>query len=289
MASASASQPPSIIPAPMTVLPSFLNLARSNLYQVSIEPQWGENKNEITFLKHLANSKLPYGSINYITDTDFRKTLSFLCAEATIPTSSYATSEVKDNFMGVAQEFAHTRINTDIDFTFYIDRDYKILQFFEAWIDYISGGSEISSNDTKYYGGNYYRRFHYPNSYKNKAGVFIKKFEKNWQSSNATNISYQLINSFPKSVSAISVAYGEAEILKATVTMNYDRYIMRREYAPIVQSTSGGNSAPKPPDLTKTPILDLYTPGPISDSLSLMDFYRQTAITKPINNIFPSK
>jgi hypothetical protein len=33
-----------------------------------------------------------------------------------------------------------------------------------------------------------------------------------------------------KSVTSISVAYGDAEIMKVTVTMNYDRYIMRREY-----------------------------------------------------------
>ena len=26
----------------------------------------------------------------------------------------------------------------DIDFTFYIDRDYKVLGFFEAWMDYVS-------------------------------------------------------------------------------------------------------------------------------------------------------
>lgn len=228
---ASVSPPPAILGASMTVLPSFLNLARSNLFQVSIEPQWTKSGNEISFLKHLQN-KLPYGSMTY--DTIFQNTLSFLCAEATIPTSSYATAEVKDNFMGVSQEFAHTRINTDIDFTFYIDRDYRILQFFEAWVDYISGGSEISINDpNSVYNGNYYRRFHYPNSYKNPSGVFIKKFERDYKESRSTNISYQLINAFPKSVSSISVAYGEAEILKATVTMNYDRYIMRRGYAPI--------------------------------------------------------
>ena len=43
-----------------------------------------------------------------------------LCSDAVLPTTSYATGEVKDNFMGIPQEFAHTRLYTDIDFSFYI-------------------------------------------------------------------------------------------------------------------------------------------------------------------------
>jgi hypothetical protein len=237
----------------MTTLPSFLNLARTNLYQVYITPQWGTkgNTTEQEFLKHLKKGSSRYGIINF--ENDFSNTLGLLCSEATIPTSSYATSEVKDNFMGVSQEFAHTRINTDIDFTFYIDREYKVLGFFEAWMDFISGGSDVAITDANaLYSGNYYRRFNYPNYYKNKSGIYIKKFEKDWQTSNAPNISFQLINAFPKSVSSLSVSYGESEVLKVTVTMNYDRYIARREYADVTSdqrtfqqsidpSTSKGN------------------------------------------------
>lgn len=226
--------PPPIGQLYMNSLPSFLNLARTNLYQVFIEPGWllrTNSKDPVDFLEHLKNGSANYGSINF--NLDFKNKLGLLCAEATIPTSSYATSEVKDNFIGVSQEFAHTRINTDIDFTFYIDREYKVLGFFEAWMDYISGGSELTlNNSSAILDGNYYRRFQYPNNYKNKSGVYIKKFEKDWNSSGASNVSFQLINSFPKSVASIPIAYGESELLKVTITMNYDRYIMRREYAP---------------------------------------------------------
>ena len=38
-----------------------------------------------------------------------------LCSEASLPASAFATGEVKDNFMGIPQEFAHTRLYTDID------------------------------------------------------------------------------------------------------------------------------------------------------------------------------
>lgn len=215
----------------MQDMKSFGNLARTNLYQVTIAGGWGQEGSETPFLKHLQNTKLYYGinDINSIKDK-----LSVLCSEATLPASSYATAEVKDNYMGVSQEFAHTRINTDIDFTFYIDRDYQVLGFFEAWMDYISGGSEVSLyKENVARNGNYYRRFNYPHYYKTSQ-FFIKKFEKDWASSSAPNISYQLINAFPKSITSIPLSYGEAEILKTTITMNYDRYIMRKEFVPVV-------------------------------------------------------
>lgn len=144
--------------------------------------------------------------------------------------------------MGVSQEFAHSRINTDIDFTFYVDREYKVLMFFEAWMDYISGGNNPQLNEpalddeNRITSGNYYRRMKYPKQYKTSA-FYIKKFERDYQTSSATNISYRLINAFPKSMTSIPLAYGEAEIMKVTVTMNYDRYIPEREYAPITPIT----------------------------------------------------
>lgn len=217
----------------MFTLPSFLNLSRTNLFQVTISKPTDKFYN---FL--LAGTQ--YGQIDFTAD--FGNQLGLLCSEASLPTSSYATAEVKDNYMGVSQEFAHTRINTDIDFTFYIDRQYKTLGFFEAWMDFISGGAggqmpQQQSNGSPNVG--YYRRFNYPNDYKTD-GIFIKKFERDFATSRATNISFQLINAFPKSVSSIPVAYGDAEIMKVTVTMNYDRYIMRREYGPIGNPVTPG-------------------------------------------------
>ena len=38
---------------------------------------------------------------------------------------------------------------------------------------------------------------------------------------------YQFINAFPKAMSSVPVSYGSAEILKVTVSFNYDHYIVR--------------------------------------------------------------
>lgn len=202
--------------------------ARSNQYQVYIENGWATNN----FIDHLANNTLKpiYG---FDWDTDFKNLLSFSCSDATLPSSTYATGEIKDNFQGVVQEIAHTRINTDIDFSFYVDRNYKVLMFFEAWMNFISGGNSYDIGEPSVYTesvtGNYYRRFNYPKHYRNESGFYITKFEKNYNVEASTQLTYQLINSFPKAVSSIQLQYGGAEVTKITVTMYYDRYRIWRQ------------------------------------------------------------
>ena len=142
-----------------------------------------------------------------------------LCNDASLPTTSYATAEVRDNFMGVPQQFAHTRFYTDIAYSFYIDEDYTLLKIFEGWMEYISSGADVAlSQQTK----SFYSRMRYPDSYKCNT-LYINKFEKGFKKT----MRYQFINAFPKSMSSVPVSYGPADILKVTVSFNYDRYIVR--------------------------------------------------------------
>lgn len=152
----------------------------------------------------------------------FTHKLGFLCSEATLPTSAYATAETKNDFMGVTQEFAHTRIYTDLDMTFYVDSKYKVLKFFEGWMDYVGGGSEVDIDRTL--SGSAYRRFNYPKDYKMNS-MRIYKFERDYKQ----QIKYTFVNLFPKSIGAVSVAYGAADILKVTVSFNFDRYVVNND------------------------------------------------------------
>ena len=155
--------------------------------------------------------------------SDFRTFLSqrsgILCSDASLPTTAYATGDIRDNFMGVPQQFAHTRIYTDIDFSFYIDQDYTLLKIFEGWMEYISSGADTATNQQRVA---FYRRMRYPDTYK-CSNLYINKFEKNFK----RTMRYQFINAFPKGMSSVPVSYGAAEILKVTVSFNYDRYIVR--------------------------------------------------------------
>ena len=187
----------------------FGNVAQTNYYLVSFS---GFGKTGLLggLTTHL-QTKFDVNIDEFLANT------GLMCSEATLPGSSLATAEVKDNFMGISQEFAHTRLYTDIDFTFYIDSNYNNLRFFEGWIDYIASGSGANE-----YGTNYYRRMKYPDHYKCSA-MSITKFERNMSN---TTLSYKFINAFPKLVTAVPVSYGGADVLRVSVSFNYDRYIV---------------------------------------------------------------
>lgn len=190
------------------------NLAQTNYYLVNIPI-----KDDLK--KHFETSYPDLGNI----DVFVKQKLGYLCSEATLPTTSYATAEVKDNYIGITQEFAHTRLYTDMDLTFYVDADYSILRFFEGWMDYISGGNirDLEPAAGTELGRNIYRRFNFPNYYK-VDNMSIMKFERDYDKV----LEYTFVNVFPKGVTSIPVSYGAADLLKVTVSFNYDRYVVTR-------------------------------------------------------------
>lgn len=197
------------------------SLAQTNLYQLYITPDWASGDGMSKFLQN------PDVQESYSLDSNFiTRDLGLLCSDASLPSSAYATAEVKDNFMGVTQEFAHTRMYTDIELTFYVDHDYKVLGFFEAWMNYISGGNQSGEPTISSYSKGYYRRFNYPDYYKHN-GIYIRKFEKDWKSNNRSMV-YKLVNAFPKSVNSIPIAYGQSDLMKVSVSFNYDYYHVYR-------------------------------------------------------------
>ena len=182
-------------------------LSLTNQYQVHFSTL---NKTITDYLKGLGLDNVD----NFIS-----RDIGILCSDASLPASAFATGEVKDNFMGVPQEFAHTRLYTDIDFTFYVDEDYTSLSIFEGWMDYISSGANVDLNEKAFY-----RRFRYPDDYKVNA-MTITKFEKGIR---GTKLMYEFKNAFPKAITSLPVTYGAADLLRVTVSFNYDRYVVVR-------------------------------------------------------------
>ena len=201
--------------AETTIKPYNLSVAKN-----IIGPLAQTNHFQVTFssLRQSVESYLR----DYLKVDDIRNFLSrragILCDSASLPTTAYATAEVRDNFMGVPQQYAHTRIYTDLDFSFYVDEDYNLLKIFEGWMEYISSGANTSTlQDDRAY----FRRMRYPDSYKCDT-MYINKFEKNFKKT----MRYRFVNVFPKAMSAVPVAYGPADILKVNVSFNFDRYIV---------------------------------------------------------------
>ena len=249
------------------------NLALTNTYyvQITLPPQ---------LKSHFKNSYNKTDPEMAKIESFVNQRLGYLCSEATLPVSSYATAEVKDNFMGVPQEFAHTRLYTDIDLTFYVDSNYSVMRFFEGWMDYISGGNGSERKNKQggiidpqepsiYDPGPIYKRFVYPDFYKAQT-MSITKFERDFK----RELKYTFVNAFPKALTAVPVSYGSAEILKVSVTFNFDRYFVGRVAASAEEKSepaASEQSAPlkpqpqRPRALTERGRLILEGRSPLSD------------------------
>ena len=145
--------------------------------------------------------------------------LHLLCCETSLPGSSLATTELKNDFSGVTERHAYRRIYQDrIDLTFYCDADqYMPIRFFESWLKFIMNEGAGIENE------NYSYKVKYPEDY--KGSLEITKFEKNLQQNKSVvPLTYKFVNIFPVAITSIPVSYEASSLLKCSVSMNYTRY-----------------------------------------------------------------
>lgn len=204
-----------------TIKGRILQLAQTSVYQVAMQPPGA-------VLSHLAaDAGFNYGQSG--------ENVELQCADASLPGSSFSTHEVIGDYHGVRERMAYRRMYDDTtDFTFYVDHDYKVLDMFDGWMNYISGhGSDqrLSKNSAKAYAANY--RMNYPNSY--MTNVYITKFEKDVSQSRKISAdstfftNYTFVQAFPIAVVQQQVTYDNSDILRVTVSMAYQRYVREKK------------------------------------------------------------
>ena len=138
-----------------------------------------------------------------------------LCYNAVLPGSALAAVNTVGDYQGMVERFAHTRNFTQINFEFYVDNEYKSLKFLEHWMEYVTGG-----NTTDVSADTYYFQLNYPDDYKSN-DTRVVKFEKNY----SQFIEYRFVGLFPLSLNSTRIQYGTSQVLKATASFSYDRYI----------------------------------------------------------------
>ena len=150
-----------------------------------------------------------------INDRFIADNVGLLCSDAVLPGSAMAAVNTAGDSQGLIEKFAHTRNFTQINFDFMIDNEYKTLKFLEHWREYLSGQSTGDpSNDA------YHFRMAYPNEYKSN-DTRVVKFEKN----HFQFLEYRFVGLFPLALNSTRVSYQNTQVLKATATFSYDRYI----------------------------------------------------------------
>ena len=196
---------------------NLLNVAQSSLYKLTLS------------IPQAVSQTLNLSHIDY-------ENISLMCCEANLPGSSLTTHEVNNDYHGVTEKMAYRRMyDESIALAFYVDRDYKVIELLEGWMDYITG-----VNDKEAYKGEYISyRMAYPNSYKNN--IYLTKFEKDQftrdysatrgasRRSARTTLDYTFVNAFPLSLTAIPVSYEGSQALKVNVSFNFIRYVMEKK------------------------------------------------------------
>lgn len=186
--------------------------------------------------------------------TDNQELIELSCSEASLPGSSLATNEINNDYTGVTERHAYRRLYDDrADFTFYVDSNYYIIDYFENWIAFISGEDDLKGQAESRF--NY--RVKFPNAYKTE-NLYITKFERDHTlSDRGKPLTYKFINAYPISISSMPVSYDGSQLLKCTVSFTYSRYIVSRSLSKFASQ----DEEPSQPTPTTQP-LTLYGSKP---------------------------
>ncbi len=217
--------------------------ALNNNYDVMIN----FNNSELNKLKGFINQHGFYdhgGTENSFNPGSY---LALFCSEAVLPGSDIQSAKVDGLRQGISQNYATFRRFPDIILTFYSQTDYYTNDVFNAWMEFISptriaDGTFGQSTDERVNHASSsaaYRRIKYPNSYKCNIEItaFSKDTNDNFSKLNTTSrfntklpssITYHIINAFLSSIVAAPLAYGRAELIKTTITFNYEQYFTQR-------------------------------------------------------------
>jgi len=192
----------------------IMNLAQTSVYQVKIQPP----PNVLNFLR-------TERSLDY---TQRGENIELLCHQTTLPGTSFSTTETTNNYTGVTERMVYRRMyDSTIDMTFYVDKAYDVIEFFEGWVDYMSGMNidNPNSGDARemYRSSAATYRMNYPSTY--RTPIHVTKFEKNLTDAQLT---YEFVDAFPLNVISIPVSYEQSDVLKLSVSFAYTRYVRFR-------------------------------------------------------------
>jgi hypothetical protein len=214
----------------------FANLSLTSQFKVSLHLTDG-GSDLMDWLKNSGVINNPkYNRTNpYIYD--------FYCAEAVIPGISFDVTEEMGSRQGTIERFPTRRLFPEFTMTFYVDSEYNLIRLFEEWMNFINplyAGTGILPANEKGQGNNLgkdrrdFFRFRYPDDYKRI--ISITKFERNFNSDDPNNVkfpphlTYRMLEAFPTNITAMPLTYEGSQIVKTTVTFQYLRYVMEKNY-----------------------------------------------------------
>lgn len=215
---------PAVKPYSMSAIKSkLLQPALTSHYTCMFTPP--DNKNINDFFQK--RSAAGFSGAIYSNNQEL---IELSCSEASLPGSSLATNEINNDYSGVTERHAYRRIYDDrVDFTFYVDVNYYIIDYFENWISFIVNERDLKGQQTPGY--NY--RVNFPKDYQTE-NLYITKFERDYA---GRSLTYKFINAYPIAINSIPVSYDSSQLLKCTVSFTYSRYVISRDLSQFVSQS----------------------------------------------------
>ncbi len=167
--------------------------------------------------------------------------INFLAYDAVLPGNSYELAQVYGDRQGRIEQYPTRRVYPAVDVSFYIDSNYDVLRYFEDWMAAIS--PNIGDSRTSYV------KFNYPETY--EVDMIITKFERLFRDDAnklvkdgvygppKTYVEYTLRNAYPINLISVPVSYEGSNVLRTTVTFNYDVYNFKRVTDPFGTDDNG--------------------------------------------------
>ena len=177
-------------------------------------------------------------------DSDPNKHLTLLCTEAVLPGNNLITFNVDNDYTGVTEKMPHRKVyDQNLQLTFYVNSEgasnYYPIRFFESYISYVAGEDPNNKDSlNRLRNANYFYRMSYPDEYMvDSPGLIVKKFEKGGKFVSPTTglevdreLTYEFIRTYPTAINSMPLTYGDAEVLKCTVTYSYIRYVQHNTF-----------------------------------------------------------
>ena len=226
-----------------TIRSRFQTVALDNKYQVFMEPNL-----------NVYNAAARVGISRRFIDED----LGLYVTDAVLPGSSFADVEVSGDRQGITERMPFKRIYDDVTLTFMVDKDYKVVKYFEAWTQLINP----LHGDTDGKANNQVMTLNYPKDY--KCTMSVVKFNRDFFHRGGGYVYYCFVRSWPLSISSVPVNYDSGSILKLNVTFRYERYVMENVTRGMIRSGWKGYSDSFDPWLGSFP--DVY--AQLTDSTS---------------------
>ena len=235
---------------------------KSTILQPSLTPYFEVQIPVPTFLSSLnGGTTSPY---NY---------LSILCTEASLPGNQLITFNVDNDYTGVTEKMPHRKVyDQKLDLTFYVnvgDENYYPIRFFESYISYIAGEDQ-NAGDFGLRDSNYFYKMSYPDDYMLDE-LYIYKFEKE----STSGLTYQFIRTYPTNINTMPITYGDAQVLKCTVSYSYVRYVMDQKF-----NTSRRGGASVAPAVSAAPVV-INAPNPVAPEPILRGQGNKNILTNP--------